>query len=202
VASFAQVQAGAAQNRQAELLAQQGQYAEVRDVQSTIATVQAGQQVGASTEIDWKGYLLELQGVLPAGVKITGVSIESGTPMQAFQQSDIPLQGARVAALTFTAQSKVIPKIPEWLRGMATLNGYVDATPGTVAYDDDKQLYVSTILMHINSDALSLRFDPAHIAAAEAAAAEEAKHKDAQKKTMAPAETGTDDGSTTDDGGN
>lgn len=216
VASVSQIGLSIAQNTQAELIAEQGQYSQVRDVQSTIATIEAGQMVGASTEIDWKKYLLGLQAVLPEGVALKGVQIESGTPMSAYQQSDIPLQGDRMAALTFTAESAVIPVIPDWLRGMATLTGFVDATPGSVDYDEDKAVYKTTILMHINTEALSLRFDPQHMAEAEAAALEAEKHADAQLKSLvaAPVEEpatedsadgaadGAADGSTADGEGN
>ncbi|MEO8263758.1 MAG: hypothetical protein ABI566_14410 [Pseudolysinimonas sp.] len=194
VASVAQVQFTLAQDTQAKLIQEQGTYSEVRDVQTTIATITAGQQVGASTEINWQSYLTKLQGTLPAGVSLQTVDIESGTPMQTFAQSDGPLQGARVASLTFTATSSTLPTIPDWLRAMAKLPGFVDATPGSVTVDEG--VYSATVLMHINTDAFSLRFDPEHVAAAEAAEAEALKHKDAQLKSLvAPvAETTTDEG--------
>ena len=43
--------------------------------------------------------------------------------------------------------------------------------------------YTAEVLMHINDDAFSLRFDPEHVAAAEAAEAAGAK-SDAQLKSM------------------
>lgn len=182
IASVAQVSYSLAQDKQTQLVAEQGTYIEVRDVQSTIATITAGQLVGSSTEIDWKKYLTALQATLPEGVTLQTVSIESGTPMQTFTQSDGPLQGSRVASLDFTAQSAVLPSIPDWLRGMADLPGFVDAIPGSVKQDEGA--YLVDVLMHINTDAFSMRFDPAHIAAAEEAAAEAAKHADAQLKSM------------------
>jgi len=209
VASVAQVQYTLAQGTQAQLISEQGTYSEVRDVQTTIATITAGQQVGASTEINWQEYLTKLQGTLPSGVALQTVDIQSGTPMQAFEQSNGPLQGARVAAITFTATSATLPTIPDWLRAMAKLPGFVDATPGSVSVDAG--VYSATVLMHINADAFSMRFDPEHVAAEEAAAADALKHKDAQLKSLvapvaeAPtSETGTDgtaDGSATNEGG-
>jgi hypothetical protein len=153
-------------------VAEQSQYTEVRQVKDTIDTIKAGQQVGASTEIAWRDYLLLLQSTLPSGVVLDTVSIDSGTPMTAFGQSDAPLQGTRVAALTFTATSETLPSIPDWLRAMSTLPGFVDAIPGSVTRDGS--VYVSQVLLHINADAFSLRFDPEALAAAEAEAAAEA----------------------------
>jgi Tfp pilus assembly protein PilN len=207
IASVAQLQFQAAQSEQQRLVLEQAQYQEVRDVQTTIQTIGAGQQVGASTEINWRSYLTALQGTLPEGVLLETVSIESGTPMQAYAQSDLPLQGSRVAALTFTATSSTLPTIPDWLRSMAKLPGFVDATPGSVKQEDG--VYTAQVLMHINTDAFSLRFDPAHMAEVAAQQAEQAAHADAQLKSMvAPVETtdeaadGAADDGTTDGEGN
>lgn len=210
VASVAQVQASAAQDQLATLVAEQGQYREVRDVQDTIATITAGQLVGSSTEINWQSYLTALQATLPSGVTLQTVAITSGTPMAAFGQSDAPLQGARVAELTFTAVSPTLPTIPDWLRSMATLPGFVDATPGTVKQENG--VYTAEVLMHINAEAFSMRFDPAHIAAAAELAAEQLAHANAQPKSLtAPlpaSDAGADgesdgaaDGATTDEEG-
>ena len=158
VASVAQVQLGISQQTQQALVAEQGQFGEVREVQETIATIIAGQEVGASTEIAWRDYLVLLQQTLPEGVVLNTVTIDSGTPMTAFSQSDAPLQGTRVAALTFTATTSTLPSIPDWLRAMVTLPGFVDAIPGSVSRAGDA--YLTTVLLHIDSGAFSLRYDP------------------------------------------
>jgi hypothetical protein len=176
LASVAQVQLSLAQDRQAELANEQLTYGEVREVQNTIATIEAGRQVGGSTEINWRDYLTLLQHSLPTGVTLQTVTMDSGTPMTAFAQADSPLQGKRVAALTFTANSTALPSIPDWLRSLAKLPGFVDATPGSVTQDGDS--YTAQVLMHINADAFSLRFDPDHIAELEAADAAETEPGD------------------------
>jgi Tfp pilus assembly protein PilN len=186
VASVSQARFAAAQQTQSELVLEQAQYAEVKAVQSTITTITAGQQVGASTEINWRDYLRKLQATLPTGVVLRTVTIDSGTPMSAFGQSDGPLQGARVASLDFTAVSATLPSIPDWLRSMATLPGFVDATPGSVKQQDGG--YTAQVLLHINTAAFSLRFDPEHMAQVEAEAEAAAAHANAQPKSMVAAE--------------
>jgi hypothetical protein len=187
----AQVQLGISQQAQQALVAEQGQYKEVRDVKDTIATIMAGQEVGASTEIAWRDYLVLLQQTLPAGVTLQSVAIDSGTPMAAFGQSDAPLQGTRVAALTFTASTDTLPSIPDWLRAMVTLPGFVDAIPGSVSRDGDA--YVTQVLMHIDSGAFSLRYDPD--------APKPTPESDGSVKSMTGVveETGTDTGTSTDE---
>src|SRR5690606_16654482 len=57
LASVSQAQLAAAQSRQQALVEEQLAYQQVRDLQDTIALIQAGQMVGGSTEINWRDYL-------------------------------------------------------------------------------------------------------------------------------------------------
>ncbi|MGN6502674.1 MAG: hypothetical protein ACTHKX_07195 [Pseudolysinimonas sp.] len=185
VSSVAQVALAATQQQQQALVIEQAKYSEVSQVQQTIRTIEAGQQVGSSTEVDWRAYIGKLQKTLPAGVKITSVKVDTGTPMQLFPQSDAPLQGARVGAISFEASSKTLPDIPDWLRALATMPGFVDATPGSVRIEGSS--YIVDVLMHYNTDAYSMRFDPEHVAAAAAEAAAAAAST-GEVKSMGPAD--------------
>lgn len=201
VSSVAQVQLLATQQTQNALVLEQAKYQEVRNVQTTIQTIYAGQEVGASTEVNWRSFVNALQNKLPDGVTVLTVKAETGTPMAAYQQSDAPLQGLRVGSITFSASSKKLPSIPDWLRGLATIPGYVDAVPGSVKEDEKKGGYTVEVLMHFNQDAFSLRFDPEHVAAAAAQAAAEAAaaaKSDGTIKSMTPATTDDTTEDTTD----
>lgn len=200
--SVSQVQLALAQDQSSALVTEQLSYGEVRDVQTTIATIKAGEEVGASTEINLRDYLAQLAGTLPSGVTMETVQIDLGTPMAAYAQSDLPLQGDRVGSITFTASSAKLPSIPDWLRGLEKLPGFVDATPGSVKLTDG--VYKAEVLMHINADAFSQRFDPAHIAAQEvidAAAAAAAAVSDGTVKSLVAEDTATP-GATDTEGGN
>ncbi len=140
-----------------DLLAQQAEFADLRDLQSGIVLIEAGQTVGASTEIEWKAYLQDLQGTLPPGVTLDTVTIDSASPFVDYTQSTLPLQGARVSTLSFAAISPTIPSIPVWLDGLAALTGFVDAVPGSVAIKPDGT-YQINMTMHINKEAYSLTF--------------------------------------------
>lgn len=140
------------------LIAQEAEFADLKATQAGIAVVQAGQMVGASTEIDWKDYLLKLQATLPAGVVVNTVTIDSASPFADYPQSSTPLEGSRVATLSFSATSPTLPSIPGWLDGLANLTGFADAVPDSVVIQGDGS-YLVNITMHINSDAFSLRFE-------------------------------------------
>jgi hypothetical protein len=149
-----------AQAQTATLLTQQQKFIDMRVVQAQVEVAQAAQQVGASTEIDWKDYLTRVQGTLPSNVAIDKLTVDSSTPLAIYTQSTAPLQGARVATVTFTASSATIPQVPTWLRSLATLPGYADVTPGTIDLDTTTGLYKVNITMHVTDAAFDKRFQP------------------------------------------
>lgn len=158
VSGQAQEQLVAEQSRTTELLAEQTQYGEIRTAQAQVDLVKAAQQVGVSTEIDWKAYLQAVQATLPASVAIESVMVDSATPIVLYPQPTVPLQGARVATVDFTASSTALPDVPAWLNGLTTLPGFADALPGSVTLDETTNVYTVTITMHINEAAFAQRF--------------------------------------------
>lgn len=147
----------AAQSQTAEPLNEQAQYLEVRQVQDAVATTIAAQQVGGSTEIDWKNYLQRVQAVLPEDADIDSVTIDAATPVAPYAQATAPLQESRVATLTLLVTSPTLPEVPDWLRGLTALPGYADATPGTITRTETGAYQVS-VTLHINDEAYSGRF--------------------------------------------
>ncbi|TFD55426.1 hypothetical protein E3T55_01045 [Cryobacterium frigoriphilum] len=158
VASTAQGRLESEQARTVALVAEQGKYADIREMQTQVELARAAQRVGASTEIDWRDYLQQVQATLPGGVAIETVDVDSASPLTAYTQATAPLQGARLATVQFTATSLVLPDVPTWLRALATLPGFADALPGSVTRDDASGAYTVTITMHINDEALAQRF--------------------------------------------
>jgi hypothetical protein len=154
----AQAQLNSAESQTSSLLAQQKHFQKARTIRQEVGLIQAAQQVGASTEIDWTRYLQQVQQTLPGDVSIAAVSVGSENPLAAYQQSTAPLQGARVATLTFTANSPELPAVPTWLKSLSALPGFADATPGSVSLDTTTNIYTVTITMHINSTAFDARF--------------------------------------------
>jgi hypothetical protein len=146
----------AEQSRTADLLLEQQQYA---DVQAAIRDVELGEaalRVGGSTEIDWQDYLGRVQASLPEGVVLDSFTVDAATVTEQYPQSSIPLQGARIATLQFSAVSATLPEIPAWLVQLRQLPGFVDATPGSVSRGADGR-YTASIEMHIDAEAYSNR---------------------------------------------
>ncbi len=156
--SVAQTSLSVAQAQQQQLIAEQARYSDVTSVQDSIALIKAGQRVGDSTEIDFQDYLNKLQATLPGGVTLQTVTVDMATPVKQYAVSTVPLQGDRIATLSFSATTASIPSIPVWLDGLATLPGFVDATPGDVSLSTG--VYTANVTMHINTAAFVDRFVP------------------------------------------
>lgn len=147
-----------AQAETQSLLMSQTKYSDLKATQAKVDLAVGAQKVGGSTDIDWPAYLEKVQGTLPVGVTIVSVSLDQASPLAMYAQSTAPLQGSRVATLTFQATSPTLPSVPDWLNGLATLPGFADAQPGSVTLEDGQ--YRADITMHITADAFSGRFDP------------------------------------------
>lgn len=146
------------QTKTTALLLEQRKYIAVRAVQDDAEMVKAAQEVGTSTEIDWQKYLKAVQTTLPANVVLTSVTIEAGSPLQSYTQATVPLQGARVATLSFTATSPTLPQVPAWLDSLTGLPGFADASPGSVTREEATGVYTVDITMHISEAAFTNRF--------------------------------------------
>jgi hypothetical protein len=101
-----------------------------------------------------------VQATLPINVTLDTVNIDSATPFAPYTQATAPLQGSRIATLSFTAKSSTLPEVPTWLIALATLPGYADATPGSVTRNATGT-YSVNITMHINQAAFTHRFTAA-----------------------------------------
>lgn len=145
------------QSNAQSILLQQRKYGEVQKIQREADTILAAQQVGTSTEINWKNYLISVQATLPPNVTLDSVTIDSATPFASYAQASAPLQGERIATLSFTAISSTLPQVPQWLVALATLPGYSDANPGSVNRTETGT-YSVNITMHINQAAFTNRF--------------------------------------------
>ncbi|HEV7948798.1 MAG TPA: hypothetical protein VGP24_03430, partial [Glaciihabitans sp.] len=184
-----------AQNRTAELLAEQATYAEVRQVQSSIDVVTSARQVGTATEVDWEQYLADIRGVLPTNVTIDTVTVDSAAPFTLYVQPTVPLQLERVATITLGLTSPALPTVPAWLEGLRTLPGYADATPGSITRTDTGD-YQVIVTLNINADAYANRFSDSD--EAEESAADGTESADAETSATEGTE-GTDSSTTEED---
>lgn len=148
------------QSRTIALLAEQAEFSDVRATTATTELIVSAQQVGASTEIQWRPFVAAVQATLPADVVIVEFSINSASPITSLPQPESPLLGARSATIIFTAESPDLPNVRAWLDNLALIPGYTDATPGAVRLNEGTGLYEATITMGVSDAARSGRFAP------------------------------------------
>ena len=147
-----------AQEETTSLAQQQGQYRDVRTTESATTLLEAAQQVGGATEVDWSATLRSVQSKLPSGVQITGVTVDSASATEAYAQSDDPLQGQRIATLTFDARSATLPSVPVWLSAVRGVPGFVDANANSVARSEDGSGYAVNMTIHLDEKAFDDRY--------------------------------------------
>ncbi|MFJ4219861.1 hypothetical protein [Curtobacterium luteum] len=147
-----------AQDETTSLAQQQGQYRDVRTTESASTLLEAAQQVGGSTEVDWASTLRSVQSKLPEGVRIAGVTIDSASVTEPYAQSDDPLQGQRIATLTFDAKSATLPSVPQWLSAVSGVSGFVDANANSVARAEDGSGYSVNMTIHLDEKAFDDRY--------------------------------------------
>ena len=160
--TFLALQAGstlsAAQQRTTALTSQQQKYVGVRQVQNQIALAKAGQEVGASTEVDWTAFLTKVRSTIGGGLSLSGITIDSASPLAAYQQSTVPLEGARVATVTIDVRATNLDEVSAWLAQLATLPSVTDVSPASITLDQSG--YTASAIMHLDESAFDGRFAP------------------------------------------
>lgn len=146
----------ASQAETESLASEQQKYADVRTIQNRIALTQAGQEVGASTDIDWTAFLGKVRATIGGGLALTGITIDSSSPLAAYEQSSVPLQGTRVATVTIDVKAQSLDQVSAWLAQLAELPAVADVAPGSVTLDESG--YSASAIMHLNEAAFDGRF--------------------------------------------
>jgi hypothetical protein len=150
-----QAQLDAANLESADLLAQQGEYIEVRQLAAQVDSAEAARRIGTSTEIDWKAIQQEILSRGSNAVYLT-MKMTSATPMAPFAASSIPLEKPRVAEIVMTGAIMSPEGMATWLRNLEEMPGYADATASSL--ENKLGVYTYTLTIHLNEDAYTNRF--------------------------------------------
>ncbi|WFR67345.1 hypothetical protein P9139_01740 [Curtobacterium flaccumfaciens] len=154
----AESELSSAQSETVALAQQQAQYRDVRSIEAGTTLLEAAQKVGGSTEVDWSATLQAVRSKLPAGVQITGIAVDSASATEPYAQSDDPLQGQRIATLTFDARSSALPSVPDWLTAVGGVTGFVDANANSVSRADDGSGYAVNMTIHLDEKAFDGKY--------------------------------------------
>lgn len=168
----------AAQARTTQLLAEQSEFVEVNQVQGAIAATERALAQASAGDVIWGELLTDLQGALPAGARITTVTIESSSPMQELAPPIDPLRTSRIASVTFSAVTTSVPDVVTWTRAVLDVPGVVYAAPRSTVADETASAF--TVEMSVDISAERLRHQPEGSEPAEGSDAVEGATEEAQ----------------------
>ena len=145
--------------RTASLLERQAEFGGVMAVQAEIDERIAARQVITSTEVDWQAVMAAVTAALPDDTSFVSFTVEGGSPMEAYGQPTVPLQGTRIATLSFTVQSPALLAVPEIEEQLSNVPGFVDVqVPSAMA--DPEGIFETSFVVHLNDAAFAGRFPP------------------------------------------
>jgi hypothetical protein len=165
-ASFAWASTAAAQAQTAladerartqDLLERQRGFTVARALSNEVETATAALRIASSTEVLWQPYLARVDAVLPEGTTYSTFSIDTGSPVEPYEQPVAPLQVPRIGTITVTATTASYAAAHQWVRALEDTPGF-----GDVALNDatrgEGDSYDVTITLHVTSALLADRF--------------------------------------------
>ena len=158
VAATAMASLEAERARTAVLLASQGEFAEGRQVAEQITELTAARAYGASTEIEWKGFLDPIRAALPEGGFIESATATAPAPWEESLAPADALRSERVATLSMSIVTPTQLGATDWVRTLEAVPGYADSTTDKVSFDMEDGLYTTEVTLNVNADARSNRF--------------------------------------------
>lgn len=97
------------------LLAKQGEYARVRDLESANDEADALDRVTTATQLDWDALLDEALAPLPGGTVVKGIQLDSQSPIDPLSQTTSPFGFSAVGSMSISLTSPNIDELTSWL---------------------------------------------------------------------------------------
>lgn len=143
----------------ADLLAQQSEFIEARQLAAQVSAANAAREIGIGPEIDWMKYLnLLASAASGTNVGVVTIKVTAETPIVPFAQSTVVFEKPRVAEVTFTGLAGSPAEVASWVTKMLAIEGVADASITSI--EDVGGAFSYTVVIHLNSDAYSLRGAP------------------------------------------
>jgi hypothetical protein len=160
------------QDRNAALLAEQAQYAEVPQVLGAISNLSDARTYAMQTDVLWQPYLAAIAAATPPEVSIDLLTV---TQSNVWATSAAPVESplatpGTVGTVSLSGRSLTVPNTADWEDALAALPGITNANIVSVqlSSEEDSVYYQVTGSIQLTMDAFSGRFDPAPTADASA----------------------------------
>lgn len=139
------------------LLAEQLEYSDVSTTLTSIATLDGAREAIGATDVLWADYLQTVRAVVPSGVSITGLTLQSTSPTTVVVTGASALSVPSVATLSLTTTSSDLASVTAWMDDLAALPGSLDAMLGTVSLSPSG-LYEAVVTLSVDQSIYSNRF--------------------------------------------
>ncbi|WP_149204840.1 PilN domain-containing protein [Actinotalea subterranea] len=162
-ATQAQNELAEVEEQNANLTAQQAEFAEVPRVLNQLKEATDARTLGMSTETVWRQYFSAIAATAPAGVSVDGISVTTVTPASAapIAPTTDPLAPlATVGMITFDARSLTLPDTSQWVEQLAGVRGFTNPwfSSAQLADDDGTIYYQVSGTILLTADAYAERF--------------------------------------------
>lgn len=184
------------QDRNARLVDEQAEYAEVSNVKAQLIDYDLAEFAALFAETDWARLMRELDLALPRGVELTSEAITlKGITEPSTNEEVTGLDTPGIIEITFTASAEVFDSPTPLLNSLQSLTGYASATVDAVAGGREDG-YVITGVVQLSSAALGSKRSAAALDADQLAILHQAL---SDAVTLPPVVEETTEDETTDD---
>lgn len=158
LATAAEAELAAEQQKTTDLFQQQQEFIEVRQNAQQIAQIEAAVRVGSSTLVDWESLLASLTAAFPEGTAVRSFTVQSATPLAGQPQATTPLAQPGIAAVSLEVSTPTLLESEVWIRSLVPIGGVADVDADSVrsaegAYLTRLTVWVDeTVLVNGNSE--------------------------------------------------
>ena len=152
----AQLELEASQQRTAEILALQGQFAEAARKADLVAKSEEAQEVVTATEIQWAPLFVAIAGYVPSDTRFAGVGFQAPAPWETPFGPEGPLREPRVAVVTIELAGSSFEPASRFVAAITEIHGFSDVKIDKTEFKDGE--YLTTVKLTLRADAVSGRF--------------------------------------------
>jgi Tfp pilus assembly protein PilN len=155
--SAAHDQLTVAQATVTDLQTEQARFAQVPKVIAEVDAASAARTLALGTDVLWYRYLNDVNGALPVGVRLTGITLTMNSATAAAAPSADPLSPAGVGTITVVGTADQYSEVSSWLESLDKITGFSSASLTNATKAVPKITFSSGAV--VSSDALSGRYD-------------------------------------------
>ena len=157
-AAQAQLSLATTQQLTAQILEQQGEYADAARMASLVKRSEEAQHVVTATEIQWASLFAAVEPLVPEGTVVAGVAFQAPAPWEMPFPAEGPLREPRVAVVTLELAGDTYDGAAEFVAKAPSIFGFSDIKIDNTELKEGR--YITTVKLTLAADAVSGRYAP------------------------------------------